>query len=704
MTQQAETVLLQGGLDLVTQAVAVKPGRCIAAKNYESEVRGYRRIEGFERFDGRFKPSGAEYIILPFDQGSTEVEAGDSVDGDTSGASGRATIDAVLESGSYGGGDAAGYLVLHNVSGTFQDDEDLVVGITTYCVAAGDPEASGAGTDALHATYLQAAIEDRRDQIGALLGSGPVRGIATFNGDIYAWTDNGAGTQGTMYKATQAGWAAQSFGHTISFTNGTAAFAAGETVSGATTGSATIERVVKQSGTWGGGDAAGYLVLSNVTSSFATIPQTITDTGSGSATAQTGEQAITLQPGGYYRTIVHNFFGAAASARLYGVNGVGDAFEWDGTVMCPIRIDPTVFGPVPPTHVKTSTAGDPLFIGELSNHLFLGYAGGSVLFSGTGLPLSFDANDGAGELAFGQDLTGMSDKTKGAIILTGRSKISYLAGNDANDFALSPISEDSGAIANTLQVIGKPYLMDDIGIRSLEATEAYGNWRMGTVTYNVEPLLKAKRAAGVTPIGAIRVRGKDQYRLFYSDGTGLSIYFGRKTPEIMPFDLGFSPVTVHSGTDSSGYEILLAGADDGLVYQLDSGNSADGGEIEAYIRTSFLHQDSPFQEKRYHRARLELAAAEPDTDLSASCEFAYGTDDRPSGPEVTYETDGGGGFWNAATWNSFYWSSAVQTHAYVDIDGIGQNVAIAIMSDHTYEQPHTLSSLTVFYTPRRVLR
>ena len=41
------------GLDLVTPSLQKSPGRCIDALNYEpTTVGGYRRINGYERFDG----------------------------------------------------------------------------------------------------------------------------------------------------------------------------------------------------------------------------------------------------------------------------------------------------------------------------------------------------------------------------------------------------------------------------------------------------------------------------------------------------------------------------------------------------------------------------------------------------------------------------------------------------------------------------
>jgi len=231
--------------------------------------------------------------------------------------------------------------------------------------------------------------------------------------------------------------------------------------------------------------------------------------------------------------------------------------------------------------------------------------------SATGLPLVFDALQGAGEIGFGQDITGLKSHQRDSLIITARNKVGYLVGSSSSDFDLRSISEDSGAITGTLEIVGQPIFMDDQGVRDMRASQTYGDWKIGTITRMVEPLLKTKRAAGVTPVGGLRVRAKDQYRLFFSDGSALVIYFGRKNPEILPIALSFIPTCFASGEDGDGDEILLAGSDDGWVHELDKGISFDGANIEAYLRTSFLNQGMPNVEKRYHRARLEGQAGDP---------------------------------------------------------------------------------------------
>lgn len=65
----------------------------------------------------------------------------------------------------------------------------------------------------------------------------------------------------------------------LDYDQGTSAFTEGETITGAASGAtATVDELVLSSGSWAGGDAAGYLVLSTVTGTFQDN-EAITSTG-----------------------------------------------------------------------------------------------------------------------------------------------------------------------------------------------------------------------------------------------------------------------------------------------------------------------------------------------------------------------------------------------------------------------------------------
>ncbi len=691
MNQMTAHFPLQGGLDLVTPAIRTEAGRVIAGLNYEPVPRGYRRYQGNERYDGRPRPSAASYWVLNFDAGQAAISEGDTVTGATSGATGKALIDAVVTSGGYGGNDAAGYLVLTGVSGTFQDNENLQVSAATKSVSDGTATARGADNDTDDGTWLQDAIETARALISKPAGSGKIRGVWVYGGDTYCFRNNAGGTAGVMYKSTSSGWSQVDLGREIDFDAGTAAFTEGETLTGGTSGAtATIKRVIVQSGDWDDNDAAGYLILSGVTGAFQNN-ETITDGMSGSATSDGADAAITLPAGGRYEFRNHNFYGASNLRRMYGVNGVGKGFEFDGSVFVPIR-----------TGMSTDT---PAHLSIHKNHLFYSFAGGSAQFSGTGNPYSWSVVLGAGEIGLGEEITGFLSDNVGVLNIFGRNKVAVLYGNDSDDWVLEFLADDAGGIEWTVQKIGLPTYVDDRGVRTLRTTQAYGDFRLGTITQMVEPIFEEKRKNGVAPLSSVRVRAKDQYRLFWNDGTGLIVYLGRKEPECLVIDFGDTNVEVIcSAEDSSGDEVIYFGTNDGWVMQMDRGTSFDGSAISAFIRLPFNHIGSPTQNKRWHKATLEADVAAT-TSLSFTVEYGYANPHQPPSIEQSFSVTGSGGFWDESDdWDDFYWDSAAEGTAEANIDGFGTNMSLAIISEATYEEPHTLHGLTLHFSYRGLAR
>lgn len=126
MRQAPKIFALGGGLNEVTPPSMLKGGELYGVSNYEpGEKGGYRRIDGYERLDGKVAPSDASYWILNFDAGDiVEPESHGLCEGATSGATGE-VVSVILESGAWADSDAVGYIVLFDVKGSFQDNETL---------------------------------------------------------------------------------------------------------------------------------------------------------------------------------------------------------------------------------------------------------------------------------------------------------------------------------------------------------------------------------------------------------------------------------------------------------------------------------------------------------------------------------------------------------------------------------------------------
>lgn len=700
MSRQVATFGFGGGLDTNSAALATPPGAVISSMNYEPLAEGYGRVQGYERFDGRAAPSAAAFWAMPFDNGSSPIVLGDTITGDTSGATAVLIAEVIGFSGDWDDGDAAGTLLLTAMTGAFADNEILNVGGTPSGQVAGLPSLNSAVNHTELKTRRLLAQNHYRDQIGKVPGEGPVRGVAVHKGEVYAWRNNVGSTQANGWKATPTGWQALPMLKRITFAAGLVEPNEGDILHGDSSGAAAIlQRVVQQTGDWGS-TAVGYFDIEPVSGTFAsgeTLKVGATPIATGSAAVD-----ITLPPGGRYRTLSHNFYGNAQRYRLYGVNGVGNAFE---------MLENGAIGTIP-TGMETDT---PTRIFEISNHLGLIFPGGSIQFCAPGEPRVFDVVQGAGEIGFGTEVTDVVQSNETAVAIFGESKIAILSGHDADDFAMETLTEEAGADADTAQRIARTVYLDARGLRSLDATQAYGNFKAGTLSGQFERYFRSKRAKGATPAGSFVCKGKSQYRLVWNDGTGLSVYMGGKHPQAMTHDYGdMRPYCFGAGELADG-EGIFVGGEDGYVYRLDSGNSFDGDRIKGFVMTPFNHMGAVAQEKRYHKVVIELDCP-PEAQIAVTGQYDYGDGDKPISGAADFTVTsapgaiellvlGGGGIWDSAIWNEFYWSAPVEGRAECPVDGLGRNASFIFASHaHETEDPHILQAYLIYYSQRKLLR
>jgi len=138
----------EGGVNMVDPSLSLEPGELVAANNFEIDIRGrYRRVDGYERFDGQTLPSEITFYRIPFTLGTARdsvfnsafstafdmqiPSTGDLIKGETSGAIGsilQVSIEDITgddEAGSFSDSDAEGYVYFIVTSGTLQEGETL---------------------------------------------------------------------------------------------------------------------------------------------------------------------------------------------------------------------------------------------------------------------------------------------------------------------------------------------------------------------------------------------------------------------------------------------------------------------------------------------------------------------------------------------------------------------------------------------------
>jgi hypothetical protein len=710
---------LEGGLDVTTPALSVKPGKALAMVNFEPWYQGgYRRIPGYERFDGRPKPSEATFT--GFNVSSIAgLTLRDTITGDTSGTTG-VLIGIYDDTGLTFGSDVIG---VTQISGPgFQNGETC--NTASFSIDS-LPTIGYSATIALEETWLLEAEEVYREDIAVVPGSGPVRGVWQRQADVYAIRDNVGATAGILHKASATGWTTTgiTMAATIPFTTLAGdEILEGDTITGGTsTETATVHRVILNggSGAWDAGGGSGYLVITGASGAFGAA-ETLEVSAVALATSTATQTTFAFSTGGVYRFHNHNFFGSSTSYRTYGCNGVDPAFEIDENgVVSPILM------PVNPVTGLSPPNNTPFLVEEHRGHLFLMFPGGSLQHSEPGLPLSFSGFLGAGEFGLGDEGTSLNSVVGNVLIVSTTRETRGLFGTSAADWELRVVAEQSGSLLFASQKIDTVYSLDDLGITSVARSDQFGDFVTSTVSQQIQPMVISLRPSFND---STIVRESNQFRLYFADGSFLIMYVPAGSlaqsrsnttvrHSVSEFGFGSYPTPVkyiYNTDDETGkertYWVTEDATNQGFVYEDQIGRNFDGANIESYIRTAFNQVGSPSYRKRFRRADLELSA--PQTlSLQFASDLTYGSAEVSSGltsittvdvPEI--DVFGGGGFWDSADWGDFVWDGQSLSTARAQLSGTGENIGFLVFNDTAKSAAWTMQGITLHYDMRRLQR
>lgn len=672
-------LIFDGGLDQVSTIWEVPPGYARDALNFEVAVNGgYQDLLGYERYDGRASPSDAHYYILSYTLSGT-ISVGDTLTGATSLATGY--VIAVT----------AGYLVLTRVTGIFILGEDLTNG-GVQGVATSTADIDAAGAPLLHATYTALAADGYRVLIQKPTGSGSIRGVWVLADVVYCVRDNAGATAANVWKGTAGGWSQIDLGYELAFTSGgTYEILEGNTITGATSAkTAVVRRVQLVSGTWAGGDAAGWLVLNTPSGAFQAENL---DVGANLnvATIAGDAAAITLLPGGLYETDQSNMGGAYTAKRVYGANGTNYGFEFDGTTWARIR---TGMVPDTPNHVAVHKL-----------HLFFAF-GSSVQHSAPTRPYVWSPILGAAELNAGDTVTGFrvepGEVTVATMGVYCRNQIKMLYGNTVADWNFPTFRNDVGAYAGTIAQLGYTMFYDDRGVNNLKTTQQFGNFTFATLSDLVIPYLETH---GGLAVAAIVDNNKNQYRLFFSDGYALfgTLLKRGKRMGFMPVQYPDVVTVAWSGEQTDGMAVSYVGTAGGYVMQLERGTSFDGVAIESllFMPPHFLKSNG--YEKTFKGGTAEVFG-------SSYAEFSFGYElnyNEPETAQAALQMSGvalQGGAWDSGSWDTGFWDARSNKPVPFRVTGTAESIAYKIVKDSNAYYPVLFTGIRTRHMLRRQVR
>ena len=341
---------------------------------------------------------------------------------------------------------------------------------------------------------------------------------------------------------------------------------------------------------------------------------------------------------------------------------------------------------------------------EYKNALFFG-KGTTLTFTGPFFDSTFESGDGAGSINVGSVITGLSVFRNQLIIFTERH-IQQLTGSTLSDFKMQPITKDIGCLdGDTVQEIGGDIIFLAIdGLRLLSATERIGDFGLAAVSKPIQNNMIDFIATN-TDFTSCVVREKSQYRLlgFNNNITQESAQgiIATQFAEQGGANTGFAETRgirayVADSSYNEAVEVIVFANDDGYLYQLESGNSFDGGNI----KTTFATPHLPMQDARIRKTFYKLflyTDPKGSVNFDASLKLDFDTQDSIQPAPIAFSNTGGAsGLFGEVVYGAGLFGSKLLKLFETQVIGSGFSVSFQFESDST-DPPYSLDALTVEY-------
>lgn len=625
------------------------PGSARLLKNFEPSVDGgYRRVEGFDKYDSNIVPAFGE----PKVQGS---------------------------------GQSGTTLLLANIfQAPSAGDQFTIAGVTgTYTIAtAGVSYNSTYKQVTLTLTTSLASSPADKAAVTFTTHSGKIKGVVSWDSSVLAYRN------GDIYRTTGTGYTrinVPSYGTVL--VNGGAQTGTTLAVDGLTEvpqigdtfSVAGIEKV--------------YTVQAEptVTSGAATISIYPALASSPADNAAVTWLSNSRANGLRLRSTKYRVNG---EDRVMCVDGYNLPFKWNGT-----------------TFMTLTEAPDDVYGAEFvvfhKNQTFFA-KGETLTFTAPYTDDDFLAANGAGVINVGGEITGVIVFREALIIFTDKT-ISQLTGNTLQDFVLQPITRNVGCVApDTVQEVGGDVIfLGPEGLRLLSATDRVGDFNLGVVSKTIQNEMTSLISSSSSFASCV-IKQKSQYRIFgYNDSVSSANAKGVLGTQVVGNDtsqmswaetVGFKAYAADGDYINQTETIVFAHAD-GYVYQMESGNSFDGNNIVASFATPFVPIQDPRLRKTFYKMVLYT---DPQGGMSTSVNLKYDFDTlgsiQPDTIDLSNQT-GSVGFYGSsgATYGTTVYGTKLVKQFQTQVIGSGFSVSLQFVSDST-DPPFSLDAATLEYS------
>lgn len=367
--------------------------------------------------------------------------------------------------------------------------------------------------------------------------------------------------------------------------------------------------------------------------------------------------------------------------------------DYDGSYTLRLPSDPTI------------ATGYPLRSIIYNQRLHLAFQYGTLFVSHVGDPFYFDnALKSAGVWWLSSEITNLIEGPSSLVVFMEKG-IDVITPSDPDvitgfDEIKETFSSTSGAYADTAQrILGRILFCDDRGVTSMASTEKYGNFEISNFSKNVQRTYQSNKD---NIVGTAIDRNRNQYIVYFSDGTGItitidivgaySVFTNRGTSL---FALSTSINTVW-GVRKESKRLFTKTSDSYLRLQHEDAQSFDGDEITSSFTTAYHSYGYPTRYKTFQRLLFEIQSRKHNIFYFRPIfDYDYNT---PNASQ--YETDAApsNSIWGEEVWNSFEWGgTGAVNQEYSYINGIGTNMAVEVMCSSKYHNPHVIQNMIVSY-------
>lgn len=382
-----------------------------------------------------------------------------------------------------------------------------------------------------------------------------------------------------------------------------------------------------------------------------------------------------------------------STEKIAGVDGINKPFIWDGTTFSTIG------------NALTEIIGAEYIVWH-KNQMF--FAKGDLLaFTAPYTDTDFSPANGAGSINVGGKITGLIVFREALIIFTEKT-ISQLTGNTLQDFVLQPITRNVGCVApDTIQEIGGDVMfLGPEGLRLLSATDRVGDFNLGVVSKPIQAEMTSLISSSSSFASCV-IKQKSQYRIFgynsnittaNSKGVLGTQIVGNDTSNMAWGELNGIRAYVADSDYKDQTETIVFAHDDGYVYEMESGNSFDGANIQASFATPFVPIQDPRLRKTFYKMVLYT---DPQGGVSFSVNLKLDFDTLGSiQPDTIVLSNATGtvGFYGNSTakYGSTVYGTKLVKQFETQVIGSGFSVSLQFVSD-SQDPPFSLDAATLEY-------